>query len=1663
MTTRPTTRAQLPTRKKSRRPRARDTNNGAHSPLAQDDPDQFQDNVSMAGNSPAKLSFYDTDDEWEVPPSQLNLGDPGDGTIFADIDADIDAKANADINANENANANENGYKSSEDDEKGNGFGIEYTGVRKKKWKTQDFMKQLEENERNTPSIGSGVPKAAVFGVLFAIFAGIAIYVNTAKGGYHWQGFATGGDDDDDNRRFDDDIVVIEQEGGSIDTQRVPVPPEPIAEESHAGATAGGSSPGSNSHAYHFDPNAASKLQEAFHVSDKDWYGGVFSDPPHPSIPSELLHHHGDGDDDGDYVLNDNIGYMQNPNVFNNTIVFCSEGDVYLTSIPERTTGTVTNSSKRALPAMRLTSTVGNVNTPTINPKYPYLIAFTATYTGHREVYLMDLRSNHRSRPSMRLTYMDSEYGVLSVVGWEDQGTTLVVSTFNMEVAMEDQRLYKIGVVQKQSNNTNTNGDDQHGRLAGTTESPITVSSVKAVPLSQAIDSTFDDDSNCRYFTRFKQSSNTIRYVGGTAESLWAYCDGQDVAVPLTQDYVGTSKSPQIYTNKAGQKYLFFLSDRADVDGDRWAPATMNLWAAPLPKLFKMYKNPAKDNMGRPVKLTSISCIDGMSLQEFAIDAAKSNIVLRIGADLHSLSASEVEDALSQKSVNSFSLPPQRLPIAIYSDFYNLHERIIPLLNPSDVKNIDVFEAGYGVISALMTARGQLFVNPVVKDVKEAPPYGGGGMTIPPRRYRVAPGSTTGGMVRIMGSWYVPGREDDSSRTALILATDPLSATAELAFYLIDAAAASQVHFTNVDNLPTPLIGGHVSGGSVSDGGLGSINVKSVAVSPCGRRVVWTDTEGGIRAMNLPLLGSTQKPVILTFPKTNEKDEPLLGVEAGLTFSPSGRYVAIEHNARNQFRIISIADLGNPDDSSIVIKRIAQATPDRFNSISPFWGQAPVDFQVEKLLETSNNPPVATTLYFLSDRDVILTGNASPWGTRAPSPFFDKKTSVYALPLVSYQDELEVDPVEEIYRGSYVGGGALELMGEKMTSWSVALETTETTETNSTVDAGEDDTLINSSRTPDIEISFGPDNDNLSLARRAYGISEIPPDNYLFLHQLKDDPSFIMAKPLPPSGYLVSIFSIGDFPDNKMSERPINFPTLSLQSLGVSTNREYLYFTYSGKTKVVTNDATGLVSNFVGDPTFSKSIVDTDRWAATVWPKLEYQQMYADAWRMLRDYYYTADMGKIDWPTIYSRYLPLVARCGRREELDDVLKQMAAELSALHVFVYGGEYNDPLHGSLALTQLNEVASLGAVLERSAEWGGYVVKEIPESDPDFGLLDGKMVYSPLSDRTLKISGQAGLLSGDVIVAVNGESVMNVPDIHMLLRGMSGRSVRLDVLRVNSKSSFTFNRKRRMKNETGGSISSEPIIAVPISAEAASNLRYASWEWKTRELAKRLAKEKSFTVGYMHLRSMSGAEGEDAFVRGLYPDYNKQALIVDVRHNHGGNIDSWLLDSLQRKAWSFWQGRATNITNGGLGWDEQFAFRGHIVVLIDEKTSSDGEGFSRGMSELGLGKLVGVRTWGGGIWLSSDNHLVDGGIATAPEIGTYNNKFGWGLGIENLGVQPDVEVDNNPRTTFDGRDEQMEAAIDLLKNWLEAEPMVLPIKPGPHKDMSLQKEFEACNAN
>jgi C-terminal processing protease CtpA/Prc len=1246
---------------------------------------------------------------------------------------------------------------------------------------------------------------------------------------------------------------------------------------------------------------------------------------------------------------------------------------------------------------------------------------------------------------------------------------------------------------------------------------------VEPIPLAQAMDGVFNQDNTCVYFVRFAQSSNTIRYVGGTAESLWAWCRERDSAVALTTAYRGTDKQPSI-VQVNDKKYLFFLSDRLK-NVQNSEPGSMNLWAMPLLSEKDLYDKSNSTNKVKFTQLTQVSCeFDGKPLVEYSVDSITGNVVLRIGADLHLLKAQTIHDKLSNDNQKKNDKDPNKrklketkgtiskLPITVFSDFHEQQERLIPVSVPGDVTTVDVYQTAFGGTSALLGLRGQLFVTPVIDETEKVPEYAGAGMNLPRRRYRVAPGIGAGGSVRIQAAKYVPLlMEKDARRLALVLATDPKSETAEHAFYLLETQSDAPQMFVDVQKLPDPFLGGSKNGGSVADGGLGTVNADSVSVSPCGRRFAWTDLDGRICIMTMPMYQNDTKYQVLA--QQNEQGQPMIGTEADLSWSPGGRYLAIKHAARNQFDVISIADIGDPEEGKVNVGRIVQATSDRFNSGSMYWGRTPLDFNLKKQQEVLSQllgKPLmwsdgASVLYYLSDRDLVADVK-SPWGTRQPSPHFPKRFNVYALPLV--QDEEQRSPLSTT-RGPFGGGGASELWVDNILALQQFLEAAAEQAKQPTrhlLEAAEKDTkkdvkkksdlstspenenieklsaglekdatpeALADTETPspfpqDREIDFGMSQD-LSFARRAYRLGNIPEGQYAALFQPMDDPSIGVIESAGGKS-VIKIFSAADFPSDAMEPLAVELETHQLAAFSFTTTRKYMVFFFSpgNVMKVVPNSAAGLVS-LIQDKKVTKNIADTNELALSVWPSLEYQQMYDDAWRMLRDYFYDSNMHGVDWPLVHSRYRQMVKRCAKREELDDVLKQMAAELSALHVFVYGGEYGSPLHDDKVLDFVHETSSLGATMMRSAEWKGYVVTSIPERDPDFNLVDGKPIYSPLSNTTLELTGQRGLQVGDVIVAINGESVMRVPDIYMLLRGQKGRSVRLEVLRLASGTNIASTRRMLdTKNETKSktnkkmdeiAVIPEPLVTVPISLDNAADLSYSAWEYKTRTTAHELAQNAGFTLGYIHLRSMSGPNDIDSFFRDFYPNYNKQALIVDVRHNRGGNIDSWLLDILQRRAWMYWQSRTMNITTGGLGWDEQFAFRGHLVVLINEHTASDGEGFSRGVVELGLGKLIGKRTWGGGIWLSSDNHLVDGGIATAPEVGTYNDKFGWGLGIEQMGVEPNVEVDNDPHKTFLGQDQQLEYAIQFLQKWIHEEPVVLPKNPGPHPDRSID---ESCNS-
>lgn len=1403
------------------------------------------------------------------------------------------------------------------------------------------------------------------------------------------------------------------------------------------------------SHTIHYDPSLVNNHQHDAATSTdgaSNAQDDPFDLPTPPSIPLDSPN--------GRFTA-----YLRQPNVVNGTTVVVSEGDLYY--------------AKNRV-AMKLTTTVGNALTPKINPFQPRWIAYTATYTGSRDVYLMNLQSQVVERVTFGL---DAYLGIQKVVTWRDASHLIVSAWSTTSKHLPGVVLYELEL--------NVTATSTKARVIGH----------RPLPLAQAIDGVYHGE--CLYFVRYNQGSHTVRYIGGTVEQIWRYCEGDDPddeAVLVTK-LQGTSKQPSV-AEYDGVKYLMYLSDRepasVGMSSARANVTTMNLWALPLSPTDKT------DDDSKAVLLTRTSCqFNGMTIREYAVDPVTNHVVLRIGADLFQLKSTDVTATLRDATAIS---KPKPMSVRVYSDFSSLQERMVPLTD-AIYQRVDVVSLASGT-ATLLTLRGQTWMAPVLESTDvSAAPFSGGGQNLPRRRYRVAPSAAMGGSVRILVARDVPLMltPDDPRRLSLILATDPKSPTAEHAFYLVEVHEAAPV----VD-LERPVLGGNLNGGPTSTGGLGSVIAYSIAVSPCGRRVAWTDTDGRICVWTLPTY-SNQTHAYQVLPNENELGEPMDGPTSSLSWSPGGRYLSVTHAARNQFNVIALVDCGDPTPTSttprdtsipdIRLGRAVQVTSSRFNSDSVVWGKSSLDLYIEakaKLLGIEF--PSVPTLYFLTDRD-IQTDVPGPWGPRAPQPHFPRQALVYALPLSS-----TTRSADDWNLGRFSGGGAKEvaapfetglinLLNSLISSTETApgrgarkvladvrddvqsgklhgrqaanvvrwlKESLEVSGRNLASDvASVNSTMGASNATPvvfpfDQEIDLGPVKD-LSVARRAYRMANIPRGKYFsIVSQLLDDPTLVIVEADEDfSHWAVKLMAAGDFPSDSITPTPVSITGLVLTDFGISTSRQHLFFNFAPGSKVrVVGNTVLSVSSFLADAKgdFSSSFADTSQLALSVVPRLEYVQMYHDAWRMLRDYFYDPNLHGVDWRAVHDRYLPLVDRCAKREDLDDVLQQMASELSALHVFVYGGDYETPFQGQPELSRAHAPASLGVSLEKAPEWKGYRVTEIPQRDPDFNLQNDNPVYCPLSDATLRLSGQKGLMVGDVIVAVNGESVM-YSDIFALLRGMEGRSVRLDVLRLASGGNST------AAAAPASSANTEPVLTTAISPMQAMDLRYHAWEYKTQALAQTLAREAGFSVAYIHLRSMLYMDVND-FARGFYPDYDKDALILDVRHNGGGNIDSWILTALQRKVWSYWRNRR-GTHKGDIDWDEQFAFQGRVVVLVDEKTGSDGEGVARGISELGLGRLIGTRTWGGGIWLSSDNVLVDGGIATAPEMGTYNKKFGYGMGIENVGIEPDIVVDNNPRTTFDGKDAQLERAIQELKEWLHSEPVVISTPPEFIKDVSLHE--------
>ena len=649
-----------------------------------------------------------------------------------------------------------------------------------------------------------------------------------------------------------------------------------------------------------------------------------------------------------------------------------------------------------------------------------------------------------------------------------------------------------------------------------------------------------------------------------------------------------------------------------------------------------------------------------------------------------------------------------------------------------------------------------------------------------------------------------------------------------------------------------------------------------------------------------------------------------------ISWSPDSRWLTFARPAPNLLLQILLYDTKTGTTTPV--------TSDRWDSSSPVWS------------------PDGKWLWFLSERRFDSTVR-SIWGSRQPDPYYDETTRIYGLSL------------KESYRSPWAKLDELHA------------EDAKTEKPDAKKDAAKDAKDAKGAKATGAadaaKIAVAPvDVDLDGLASR---LIEVPAGTGNFSRLSTD------GKRL----YFLA------------TEAGIE-PKTSLQSLEIARKNdgvaavladvsEYELSADGKKLLARKGDAYYVFDAGAKAPDkLDKSKLPLTGWSFTVDPRLEWQQMFVEAWRLERDYFWDRGMSGVDWAGERKRFQPLADRVTTRAELADLFQQMVGELSTLHMYVYGGDLRRGADQA-------EPAGFGARLVRDESGGGWRIEHRFRTDPDEPDKLGPLVRRDL-----------GFSDGDVITAINGTPALSLADPGAALRGQAGKQVLVTV--------------------RAASGATREAIVEPVSPGRETELRYAEWEY-TRRL--RVDSLSAGRVGYVHLRAM-GAADMNQWQRDYYPVYQREGLVIDLRGNRGGNIDSWILGKLLRKTWQWWQPRI-----GHPFGNMPFAFRGPVVVIVNETTVSDGEDFALGFRRLGLGKVVGTRTWGGEIWLSQDNFLVDRGIATAAEIGLFGPDGDWM--IEGHGVDPDLVVDDLPVATARGEDAQLDAAVKSLLDDLAKHPL------------------------
>ncbi len=411
--------------------------------------------------------------------------------------------------------------------------------------------------------------------------------------------------------------------------------------------------------------------------------------------------------------------------------------------------------------------------------------------------------------------------------------------------------------------------------------------------------------------------------------------------------------------------------------------------------------------------------------------------------------------------------------------------------------------------------------------------------------------------------------------------------------------------------------------------------------------------------------------------------------------------------------------------------------------------------------------------------------------------------------------------------------------------------------------------------------------------------------------------------------------------------------------------------------------------------------VDSGDLKAWINPREEWQQIFNEAWRIQRDFFYDPYMHGVDWLAMKQRYGSLLPYVVDREDLNYVIGEMIAELNASHAYVGGGDIERP-------ERLN-VGLLGCDFELDSDHDAYRISAIYESSK----WDAEP-RSPLRAPGLDVR------EGDYLLAVNGRPLDTSEDPWAAFQGLAGQVVALTIGRTPDVNDA---------NDT---------LVKPISSE--SQLRYHAWVEANR---KKVEEATQGRVGYIHVPN-TGTSGQNELVRQFNPQWIKEGLIIDERFNSGGQYSDRFIELLNRPTLGYVARRDHR------DWRvPQVSNPGPKAMLINQWAGSGGDLFPYLFRKAGLGPLVGKRTWGGVIGIFGNPGFIDGGYMTSPNAGCWFPECGFD--VEGYGVEPDYDVENAPDEMVAGRDPQLETAIAVVLKQLEKEPQGQPPRP-PYPDRS-----------